>query len=242
METTPLEIKNTTVLEIGEDLSYLLAATSTCYEVLRQMAPQSNPVIERYIREIDDGILRGSRLAEKIAKYKKKWNNDEEAPQQRHVSTCLKAAVDYINVNWSGPISIDLHITNDSIAKIEYAGLVQIVVGACINSIESMDGQEEKDILIYLDQIFIDPYNDFGLDGGRRYCRISIIDHGYGMSKELIDRLFAPYVSEEDQEVRSCVGSSLYLTKKMLEKVGGRIILESMPNCGTAAHIFVPAQ
>lgn len=66
---------------------------------------------------------------------------------------------------------------------------------------------------------------------------ISISDTGRGMSKDFVDHIFDPFVSEENSDSNHSSGLGLSIVKRLLDRIGGKITIESELNEGTTVNI-----
>nr|WP_319521009.1 transporter substrate-binding domain-containing protein [uncultured Sphaerochaeta sp.] len=73
---------------------------------------------------------------------------------------------------------------------------------------------------------------------------LEISDTGIGMSKEQLDTIFTPFVQADETIHRKYGGSGLGLSivKELVEKMNGKLEVESVPNEGTSFTIFLPMQ
>ncbi len=71
---------------------------------------------------------------------------------------------------------------------------------------------------------------------------IKIEDTGKGIPEEMMDKLFNPYCSFNTAEDRifDSSGLGLYITKELLNLLGGNISIKSERGKGTAVHISIP--
>ncbi|TAE72920.1 MAG: HAMP domain-containing protein [Bacteroidetes bacterium] len=74
------------------------------------------------------------------------------------------------------------------------------------------------------------------------YVQITVQDHGVGMSKEHLEKVFEPeeHISTTGTQSEKGTGFGLLLCKNFVEKNGGKIEVESIVNEGTKIHIFLP--
>jgi len=71
--------------------------------------------------------------------------------------------------------------------------------------------------------------------------RISVTDTGQGIPKENLETIFAPFyrLNKNDPEVEG-VGVGLTITKRLVELMGGKIYVDSVPDQGTCFAIELP--
>lgn len=83
-----------------------------------------------------------------------------------------------------------------------------------------------------------------GLKAGwtERDLTVSVIDHGFGISREDQARLFEAFYRVDNQMTRAVPGTGLglYITKSIIEMHGGAIQLESEPGRGTTVSFALP--
>jgi signal transduction histidine kinase len=75
-------------------------------------------------------------------------------------------------------------------------------------------------------------------DGGM--LRLSVIDLGAGMTPEQRQQLDPGDKKEREAQRQEGVGLGLTLVRKLLQRLGGEISLESEPGKGTTIHILLP--
>ena len=73
------------------------------------------------------------------------------------------------------------------------------------------------------------------------YVRISIVDQGIGIPKELLPKIFDPYFSTKQRGDQKGMGLGLTICHSVVQKHGGAITAESEAGVGTAFHIHLPA-
>lgn len=74
-------------------------------------------------------------------------------------------------------------------------------------------------------------------------CRLTISDNGMGLSREAVERVFDPFFRVADPRVAAVPGCGMGLTisRKMLQTLGGDVILTSVEGEGTSVLISLPA-
>lgn len=69
-------------------------------------------------------------------------------------------------------------------------------------------------------------------------ARITVADNGKGISKEYLDKIFEMFFRASEDSYGSGLG--LYITRQVVEKLHGKITVESVFNEGTTFHVFLP--
>ena len=73
------------------------------------------------------------------------------------------------------------------------------------------------------------------------YVRVSISDHGTGISPENLSKIFNPYFSTKMRGVQKGMGMGLTMTYSIIKRHGGHIVVESQQGVGTTFHVYLPA-
>ncbi|MGV3637192.1 MAG: response regulator, partial [Flavobacteriales bacterium] len=78
----------------------------------------------------------------------------------------------------------------------------------------------------------------FAAQDGAHWLSIKVSDTGPGMSKGFIERMFDPYSQERNSSGGTGLGMSI--SKQLVELMGGRIEVASVPGVGTTFDIILP--
>jgi two-component system, cell cycle sensor histidine kinase and response regulator CckA len=73
------------------------------------------------------------------------------------------------------------------------------------------------------------------------YVRVSIVDRGAGISKEVLPKIFDPYFSTKQRGDQKGMGLGLAICHAVVQKHRGAIAVESKEGAGTTFHIYLPS-
>jgi len=122
--------------------------------------------------------------------------------------------------------------------EVDEGQIMQVVHNLVINAIEAMP--EGGIIHISAENITITPNDNLPLKDGR-YIKVSIKDHGAGIPKEVLPRIFDPYFTTKKLDYHKGVGLGLSVCYSIIKKHNGYIFAESEIEKGTTFYIYLPA-
>jgi len=103
----------------------------------------------------------------------------------------------------------------------------QIFNNLVINALEALDGVAAPRLEIA---------TRFEQGGDAKYAVITLCDNGPGIPRELLGRLFDPYVTSKPKGT----GLGLAIVKKIVEEHGGRIDADKRPEGGARMRVVLP--
>jgi nitrogen fixation/metabolism regulation signal transduction histidine kinase len=105
----------------------------------------------------------------------------------------------------------------------------QILNNLVTNALEALDGlaQPALEIATWLDA-----------GGEADHAVVSVCDNGPGFPRELLGRVFDPYVTSKPKGT----GLGLAIVKKIVEEHGGRIDADNLPEGGARVRVVLPVQ
>ena len=71
-------------------------------------------------------------------------------------------------------------------------------------------------------------------------ARLEVKDHGIGIPKEMMDRIFKPFERAVSVRHYGGLGLGLYIVRTIIDGLGGSILVESQPNAGSTFTVELP--
>ncbi len=119
-------------------------------------------------------------------------------------------------------------------AEIDEGQISQVINNLVINAVQAMP--QGGVIHISARNVAVKPMEFQELKAGN-YLEIIVQDHGRGIPRDYISRIFEPYFTTKD----SGNGLGLATTYSIIKKHDGTIDVESAPGAGTTFYIYLPA-
>jgi signal transduction histidine kinase len=92
----------------------------------------------------------------------------------------------------------------------------------------------------YFNPVVAEPCVDLNICVTATHCDIRVTDNGIGINPTLKSRVFDMFFRATERSTGTGLG--LYIVKSMVEKLNGKVTLESNPNEGTTLQITIPNQ
>jgi CheY-like chemotaxis protein len=114
----------------------------------------------------------------------------------------------------------------------------QVINNLLINAREAV--HDAGVITIHAENVNISAANDLPLKEGN-YVKWSIRDHGIGISKENLPKIFDPYFTTKPTGSARGMGLGLAICYSIIKKHDGVIAVESEPGMGSTVIVYLPA-
>jgi CheY-like chemotaxis protein len=123
-------------------------------------------------------------------------------------------------------------------AEVDEAQMGQVIRSMALNAREAMPqggavGVRAENVVLSALEIPSLPAGD--------YVRVSIADHGIGIPKDVLPKIFDPYFSTKQRGDRKGMGLGLTICHSVVQKHEGAITVESTVGVGTTFDIYLPA-
>jgi PAS domain S-box-containing protein len=192
----------------------------------------ARPDSELFLRllEVEKASIRARDLTLQLLTFSK---GGKPVKRTLSVAECIRESVNLSLIASNVKYEIDLP-KKLRIVEADQGQLGQAINNIIINADQAM--QHDGYIRILAENVDLDERNDLDLPGGQ-YVRITIADHGPGIPKENLQRIFEPYFSTKE----NAQGLGLAVSHSIIKKHEGLITVESAPGTGAVFHIFLPA-
>lgn len=107
--------------------------------------------------------------------------------------------------------------------------MIQVFSNLFLNALQAMGGQG-----------IITIRGGSAAMNGRTFARIEVSDTGRGIPSENLPRIFEPFFTTGGRE--DSIGLGLYITRTIVEQMGGRISVDSEPGRGTTFTLLLPGE
>lgn len=189
------------------------------YDFLKDHLPQ-------LIADMEMAANRVVKIVADLKNFSRQSNMAEKAPL--NINTAVHNA---LRLSQSTLRKAGVHVVlelAESLPHIEgdLQNIEQIVLNIVINAVQAID-QPRGEIRIE---------TGFTAKDGRIHLRIS--DNGRGVSPDIGDRIFLPFVT--DKQAQGGTGLGLSVTYSLVKAHGGEITFESRPSGGTTFNVVLP--
>ena len=214
----------------SHELRTPLAAVYGAVRTLRRQDRPSSPELDAQLLAMIE--TESHRLAEIVDQILVSTEVDRGSLQLRLEACDLRelceSAVESARVRAPDSIELTLDAPEDVVVHTDPSRLRQVVVNLLDNAVKYSPQGGRVDVRVARQ------------DGG---VAIEVADEGLGVPEEARKRIFEKFV-RLDPEMRRGVGGSglgLYISRELVERMGGRIRVESTPGRGSTFTILLPA-
>jgi len=193
---------------------------------LGSMSPRGAEILDRSTRTIVSQVEAMQQMVNAFSEYAR-------APEMIITRFSLNQLVTevadlYRSQDPRATIRLDLDEHVDSI-EADRGRVRQILNNLVTNALEALDGTAHP-------KLDIASRLEHGGDAG--YAVVTVCDNGPGFQRELLGRVFDPYVTSKPKGT----GLGLAIVKKIVEEHGGRIDADNRPEGGARVRVVLPVK
>ncbi len=208
---------------LAHEINQPLAASANFLSAA-ELTMGDDPAPRDAVRRAQEQILRAGAIIRRLRDFLAKGEADSE-PHSVHAVIKDAVALTLVGRDRS---CIDVELVLDPAASTMMADRVQIqqvLVNLLRNAAEALDGRAGGTITITTRAI-----------AGHRMV-VEVRDNGPGLSPEMLERLYTPFVSTKRQ---GGMGVGLSICRRIIEAHGGSIHAENLPGGGASFSFIIP--
>ena len=210
------EMASTLAHEINQPLSAISNYLQGCNRLLEPVKHPNVPKIRDALAETTKQTLRAGNIIRQLREFVARGET-EKHPENINKLVEEASALALVGAKEEGVKTLfrfDIRIAPVLVEKIQ---IQQVLLNLMCNAIEAMQGCGRKELLVATTA------------SGKDMVEVSVADTGSGLSEEITDRLFQPFVTTKP----AGMGVGLSISKRIIEAHGGKMWAEPNPGGGT---------
>ena len=236
LQAQKMESIGTLAAGIAHDFNNILSAIIGYTEIALLELP-GDSTIEKYLNKVLQSGERARDLVTQILTFSRK---SEKEKKPVHVQLIVSEVLTFLRSSLPSTIQIrqQIEIGNYTVLA-DPTQIHQILINLCTNASHAM---MEKDGILQLslenmelDSEFTAQYPDIKPGS---YLKLTVSDTGYGMSPDVLNRIFEPYFTTKEKG--SGTGLGMAVVHGIVKSHNGCIKVESEPGKGSAFYIYLP--
>ena len=221
---------------IAHDFNNILGGIIGYAELAKMKAPEGSKVLA-YLDKMIKSSGRAADLIKQILTLSRQHKQEQRPVQVRYI---INEALELLRATLPTTIEIRKDLDKDAgIVNADPTQMHQVIMNLATNAGHAMweDGGVLEVSLanVELDDLSAEKHLD--LDAGS-YLRLTVSDTGYGMTSEIMERIFDPYFTTKD--TGEGTGLGLSVAQDIVKALGGTITVYSEMGKGTTFHVYLP--
>ena len=192
--------------------------------------------LDKYAREINKAVERGTKITRKLLAFSRKAPSDEDS-QAVDINTIIKDDQQLLEKTLTSRITLHIELCESpATAFISKHELQDTILNLCINASHAIPESGELKILTRKLNISENSARELNIEKGD-YTVLSITDTGTGMSTETMSRIFEPFYSTKGDKGTGLGLSQVY---GFMHSSKGTITVNSESGQGTEFCLYFP--
>jgi two-component system, LuxR family, sensor kinase FixL len=218
------EMASTLAHEINQPLSAISNYLQGCNRLLEPVEHQNIPKIRDALAEATKQTLRAGQIIRQLREFVARGET-EKRPENLSKLVEEASALALVGAKESGVKTLFRFASHTDSVLVEKVQVQQVLLNLMRNAIEAMQDCEPRELLVATSAI----------DGDM--LEVSVADTGHGLSVDIADRLFEPFVTTKP----AGMGVGLSISKRIVEAHGGKMWAEANPGGGTIFRFTLQA-
>jgi PAS domain S-box-containing protein len=233
-QSQKLEALGTLTGGIAHDFNNMLAAIIGFTELVVDHVNEGSHD-RRHLDRVLQASLRGRELVRQLLAFTRK-----SEPQRKHVllSSVIEETEALLRASIPATIEIRVDIKSESGPVLcDPVQIQQVLMNLCTNAADAM---RERGGVLEIELSDFAVLTDPDILGLRRgsFMRLSVSDTGHGISPDIADRIFDPFLTTK--EVGRGTGLGLSVVHGIVRGCDGAITVESPPGEGATFRVYLP--
>ncbi len=217
---------------IAHDFNNLLMAIIGNIALAKIHAPKDGKSVN-YLSEAERMVFLGKDLTHQLLTFS---HNVETVKKVIDIGPLVKEAA--AAVLHGSSVKLNYSVADDlSLVEVDDEQIKQVIENVVVNAKEAMSS--EGAIYINCENVHITPQHKLP-PYKEEYVRILIQDEGVGIPEENLSKIFDPYFTTKDMGSQKGTGLGLAICYAIIKKHNGYILVNSVPDKGTAFQIYLP--
>ncbi len=235
-QTQIMEAIGTLAGGVAHDFNNILSAIFG-FTDLAQKETRDHPKASDYLDQVRQAATRAKGLVQQVLAFSRK---SEATKHSLILSSLIKDVTGFLKASF--PSTIEIHeqfIAKNAEVTADPDQIHQVLMNLCTNAGHAMKntGGSLTISLTEEDVTEEDPVLSSGKGPGR-YLKLTVTDTGHGIEKELLGKIFEPYITT--MKKGEGTGLGLSVVHGIVENHGGFIKVQSEINKGTRFDVFFP--
>lgn len=222
---------------IAHDFNNILYAVIG-YVEMAQDDVEKDSLVYKNLGKVLEASHRGRELISRILAFGRRQQHHEYKPTE--LKTTIEGVLSLVNPAIPSSVTIDYQIqtSEDYTIMGDQTQIHQIMVNLINNAVDAMDGEGTINIRLSKVSAHDQVLETFPQLRPRNYCKIEVIDTGYGMEQSTVERIFEPFFTTK--EVGKGTGLGLSTVHGIVNEHEGEIFVTSQLGTGSTFIIFLP--
>ncbi len=218
------EMASTLAHEINQPLSAVSNYLQGCLRLLESIDHPNAQKIREALGETTKQTLRAGHIIRQLREFVARGETEKRA---ENVSKLIEeaSALALVGAKEEGVKVVFRYASHTDMVLVEKVQIQQVLLNLIRNAIEAMQGFPRKELVVSTSPV----HNGM--------IEIQVSDTGHGISEEIADRLFQPFVTTKP----AGMGVGLSISKRIIEAHGGQMWAEPNPGGGTVFRLTLHA-
>jgi len=219
---------------VAHDFNNLLTAIIGSLQLAERRIGEGEAGLRRLLRNAGQAAERGSSLTRRLLAFSRQ---NELAPRAVSVNALILGMGDLLARTLGGTVEVRRDLRADPGTALVDPGQLELgLLNLCINARDAMPAGGT--ITLSTADAALGPEEVPDLPSGD-YVQVTVADAGTGMTPEVLARVFEPFFTTK--EVGKGTGLGLPMVYGLVRQSGGGMTLDSAPDQGTRATLYLPA-